>query len=130
MLDVEAITSSTLFQPTPLDIQAVHDEAFDVEAVTKKFFAEFTGRFAGLQVDLVQQTGDKRWAHDYALRFMSRLMFLYFVQRKGWLGEDAEFLNSFWREYRKSDQPRDTFFDKWLKVLFVEAFNNKFQLRA
>ena len=44
--------------------------------------------------------------------------------------KDAEFLNSFWREYRKSDQPSNTFFDEWLKVLFFEAFNNKFQLRA
>ncbi len=130
MLDVEKIASSTLFEPTPLNIQAEHDKAFDVEAVTKKFFAEFKDRFAGLQADLVAQTGDKVWAHDYALRFLSRLMFLYFVQRKGWLGENAEFVNSFWREYRKSDQPQDTFFDKWLKVLFFEAFNNKFQLRA
>jgi len=35
-----------LIGTTPLNIQAVHDEASDVEAVTKRFFDEFTGRFA------------------------------------------------------------------------------------
>ena len=127
---IEMLDVAKIAEPTPLEIQAVHDEAFDVEAVTTEFFKEFARRFDRLQTDLVAQTGDEAWAHDYALRFLSRLMFLYFVQRKGWLGEDAEFLKSFWSGYRKSGQPRDTFFDKWLKVLFFEAFNNKFQLRA
>jgi len=111
---------------SPLNIQARHDEAFDVEAVTKKFFDEFKAHFETLQNSLRSQTRDPAWAHEYALLFLSRVMFLYFVQRKEWLGEDTKFLATFWKAYQGSKQPPDSFFDRWLKVLFFEAFNDKF----
>ncbi len=125
-LDIESIESARLFEPTPLEIQIAHDQAFDVEAVTNKFFEEFKARFEALQRDLKNQTGDSSWAHEYALLFLSRVMFLYFVQRKRWLGNDTEFLRTFWEAYRKNGQPQDTFFSQWLSVLFFEAFNNRF----
>jgi hypothetical protein len=53
-------------------------------------------------------------------------MFLYFIQRKGWLGDNPQFLRHFWESYKRSEQPRDSFFSQWLRVLFFEAFNNKF----
>jgi len=135
LLDLASINPD-LFGLAPLAIQQRHDEAFDVEAVTKLFFEgdERTGQkgykhiFGDLQKDLAKQTKDKdnRWAHDYALQFLNRCMFLYFVQRKRWLGGDGDFLASFWQAYRTAGQPRDTFFERWLKVLFFEAFNNRF----
>lgn len=134
MLDVEAINPQG-----PLDIQKAHDEAFDVEAVTEKFYHgdERTGEkgykhiFDALQNDLLKQTrnADRRWAHDYALQFLNRSMFLYFVQRKNWLGEEAEFLRTFWQSYRKAGRPKDSFFADWLSVLFFEAFNQPFHAR-
>ncbi|MFQ5794384.1 MAG: Eco57I restriction-modification methylase domain-containing protein [Candidatus Bipolaricaulia bacterium] len=124
MLDVETIPS-----PSPLAIQQRHDEAFDVEAVTQKFFESYKQIFYRLQNHLHQQTGDAVWSHDYALNFLNRLMFLYFIQRKRWLGEDPEFIKSFWEAYHKSGQPQDTFFKDWVSVLFFEAFNNKFSLK-
>lgn len=134
MLDVEAVNPQG-----PLDIQKAHDEAFDVEAVTEKFYHgdERTGEkgykhiFAALQNDLLKQTrnADRRWAHDYALQFLNRSMFLYFVQRKNWLGEEAEFLRVFWQSYRKAGRPKDSFFADWLSVLFFEAFNQPFHAR-
>jgi len=111
---------------SPLSIQQVHDNAFDVEAVTKQFFDKYRIVFKDLQNNLKSQSKDKVWAHDYALQFLNRIMFLYFIQRKGWLGEDSEFLRSFWKSYQKTEQPEDTFFEQWLSVLFFEAFNNKF----
>jgi len=53
-------------------------------------------------------------------------MFLYFIQRKRWLGNNPEFVEDFWRGYQDAGQAQNTFFDKWLRVLFFEAFNNKF----
>lgn len=123
MLDV-AGTLGSLFGVSPLDIQKLHDEAFDVEAVTKQFFEGYKKLFKTIQDDLTEQTGDAVWAHDYALQFLNRLMFLYFVQRKRWLGDETEFLKVFWEAYQDSGQPRDTFFPDWLSVLFFEAFNN------
>jgi len=125
MLDVGTVPQ-TLLGLSPLDIQARHDEAFDVEAVTKQFFDQYQAVFRSLQADLQKQTRDAVWAHDYALQFLNRLMFLYFVQRKRWLGEDTEFLRAFWEAYQDSKQPKNSFFADWLSVLFFEAFNNRF----
>ena len=125
LLDLGAIGRDP-FGLSPLAIQERHDEAFDVEAVTKQFFGEYRIVFDFLQQDLSKQTKDKSWAHDYALQFLNRCMFLYFIQRKGWLGEDREFLNTFWESYRTVDQPPNSFVHKWMKVLFFEAFNRKF----
>ena len=101
-------------------------QAFDKERLSKLFFDQYKALFDILRKDLASQTDDLPWAHDFALQFLNRIMFLYFIQRKGWIGENTEFLAAFWREYRNSGQPSQTFFDKWLKVLFFEAFNGRF----
>ncbi|MBI3798725.1 MAG: Eco57I restriction-modification methylase domain-containing protein, partial [Deltaproteobacteria bacterium] len=125
MLDLESIHPD-LFGLPPLAVQQRCDEAFDVEAVTKQFFDEYKAVFGILQDDLARQTKDRTWAHDYALQFLNRCMFLYYVQRKRWLGEDTDFLQSFWESYKSADQEKDSFFDRWLNVLFFVAFNDKF----
>ena len=125
LLDLASINPD-LFGLAPLDIQKRHDDAFDVEAVTKQFYGEYEAVFRTFEKDLAKQTRNQRWAHDYALQFLNRCMFLYFVQRKRWLGDDTEFLRTFWEAYRGAGQPKDTFFERWLKVLFFEAFNNRF----
>lgn len=122
LLDLESITPD-LFGLSPLAIQQRCDEAFDVEAVTKQFFEEYKAVFNFLQGDLTRQTKDYSFAHDYALQFLNRCMFLYSIQRKGWLDEDREFLRLFWDSYQETPGPADSFVEKWLKVLFFEAFN-------
>jgi len=104
--------------------------AFDVEKVTKTFFNEYTELFNELQEILRKQTSDKEWAHDYALHFLNRVLFLYFIQKKRWLGNDPRFMKSLWDAYRESNAPKGTFYQNWLSVLFFEAFNNKYQNRA
>lgn len=126
MLDLSTL-SPTLFGLAPLDIQQRHDEAFNVEAVTDQFFQAYRQQFSGFQADLYLQTWDNGWAHDYALQFLNRLMFLYYVQRKRWLGDDPDFVSNFWQTYRQAGRPTDTFFSEWLSVLFFEAFNKQFQ---
>jgi len=112
---------------SPLAVKALHDAAFNVEAVTKAFFEEYKGVFNELWGYLEKQTDDRKWAHDYALLFLNRLMFLYFIQRKKWLGNDPEFLATFYKAYKQSGQPKNTFFEKWLSVMFFKAFNHKYQ---
>ena len=125
MLDLASI-SPDLEELSPLAIQDGHDKAFNVEAVTKQFFEDYQSVFHDLQDDLANQTADHRWAHDYALQFLNRCMFLYFIQRKRWLGEDTKFLRSFWESYQGQPNEVDSFVDCWLNVLFFEAFNRKF----
>ena len=144
MLDLASI-GPDLEGLSPLTIQQRHEAAFDVEAVTEEFFEDYKSIFHDLQDDLTGQTADRRWAHDYALQFLNRCMFLYFIQRKRWLGDDTEFLRSFWESYQvvlnlptgrdsrngtdsigATSEQADSFVDRWLNVLFFEAFNNKF----
>ena len=125
MLDLASI-GPDLEELSPLAIQDGHDKAFNVEAVTKQFFEDYKSVFQILQDDLADQTADRRWAHDYALQFLNRCMFLYFIQRKRWLGDNTKFLRSFWESYQATDEPADSFADRWLNVLFFEAFNRKF----
>ena len=107
-----------------VDVRTAIERAFDVEAVTREFYKGYETLFGHLESEFQVQSGDNVWAHDYALQLLNRVMFLYFIDRKGWL--ETEFLRRFWQAYRQSGEPADTFFDKWLKVLFFEAFNNRF----
>lgn len=101
--------------------------AFDVDRVSRAFYEGYRRVFDSLQAGLRKQTGDANWAHDYALQFLNRLVFLYFVQRKRWLGDDLRFVPKLWSRYKACAEPADSFFDRWLSVLFFEAFNNQFQ---
>lgn len=59
-------------------------QAFDVERVTKKFYDRFKlEHIAFLQlIEGVQEQADREW---YASLMLNRLMFVYFIQRKGFL---------------------------------------------
>jgi hypothetical protein len=69
---------------TLIDVTSRARTAFDVERVTKRFFDEFTKQhkaFLGF-IDGITDIADKEW---YASLMMNRLMFIYFMQRKGFL---------------------------------------------
>ncbi|MCX7598729.1 MAG: Eco57I restriction-modification methylase domain-containing protein, partial [Armatimonadetes bacterium] len=108
---------------SPAAIHELHDKAFNVEQVTEAFFQDFKDRFIALQDVLHAATEDFQWAHDYALRLLSRIMFVYFIQRKRWLGGDPHFMASYWKTYLDSrSRGEDRFLDDWLYPLFFEAF--------
>ncbi|MEO7018937.1 MAG: DNA methyltransferase [Ktedonobacteraceae bacterium] len=129
-LSILAADSAALAKISALTIQTVFDQAFDVEAVTRTFFRDYRMSFDILQKDLYKQTNDETWAHDYALQLLNRCMFLYFIQRKRWLGDDTEFLKTFWEAYSKGEieHEQDTFVSAWLNTLFFKAFNNKYSV--
>ena len=131
MIDLEDMGEpDTLFQSRELlialEIREGHEQAFNVKKVTEAFFEDYKRVFKKLQDELDEQKRDAKWIHDYAQQFLSRCLFLYFVQRKRWLGDDTEFLRTFWEAYQNESQPADTFVEKWLNVLFFQAFNNLF----
>ncbi|MFB3789259.1 MAG: Eco57I restriction-modification methylase domain-containing protein [bacterium] len=99
-------------------------QAFDKNQLTETFFIEYKELFEKLQDDLQKQTHDLKWAHDFSLQFLNRLMFIYFIQRKRWLGNDPDFIKSFWMAYQKT-KTKTEFVSDWLNVLFFEAFNNE-----
>ena len=128
MLDLEKIGKQDALWDsrellTALEIRNGHEEAFNVEAVTKVFFEHYKRVFKRFQTELKNQNSNAKWAHDYAQQFLSRCLFLYFIQRKRWIGNDTEFLRTFWETYQNESHDQDTFVEKWLNVLFFKVFN-------
>lgn len=101
-------------------------DALDVERITKKFFRAYEeqhGEFLRL-IRGIDDERDRRW---YASILLNRLMFVWFLQRKGFLDTapgvahgDYEYLLSRLSESKK--RGKDRFFAEFLKVLFFEAF--------
>ncbi len=122
-LSVENLSSEVSI----LELQERCDRAFDVEAVTNEFFENYKRIFSDVQDLLFEQHKDLEWAHDLSLQFLNRLMFIYFIQRKRWIGNDPDFISNFWNSYKQSQTDNNTFYRKWLSVLFFETFNGSFQ---
>lgn len=96
--------------------------AFSIEAVSEDFYKEFSPQFQML-ADHVQGTSDAAKRQDFALLFIIRIIFLGFVQKKGWLGDDPAFLDHFQKAYARCQQ-KDQFYTDWLAPLFFEALNS------
>src|SRR4051812_35434936 len=66
--------------------------ALDVEPVTKKFYAEFREKHLEF-IEHIHGIDDERERQWYASVLLNRLMFVYFLQRKGFLdGGDYHYL--------------------------------------
>ena len=105
--------------------------AFDIERVTKAFYRDFdTHRKAFLKfIDGIDEVADREW---YASVMLNRLMFVYFIQRKGFLDGDHAYLrnrlNRCQREHGKDKFY--TFYRYFLLRLFHEGFGKRRKDRA
>ena len=110
------------------DIRAELAAAFDVEAVTKRFFAEYKKVFDAA-MERVTGFGDDEDESDrknlFVQTLFNRLMFVYFISRKGWLefGEDKDYLNALWRSYESDNDETEGFYESRLKSLFFDGLN-------
>ena len=97
--------------------------ALDVEKTTKKFFKAYQEQHLALldQIEGIANDRDKRW---YASVLLNRLMFVWFLQKKGFLRkigfQPAEYLREALSKSERSGV--DQFFAVFLKALFFEAF--------
>ena len=109
-------------------IRAALEEAFDVGPVTREFFAEYKRIFdaAEASVSGFQDTDEGREERrSFVQTLFNRLMFVYFLQRKGWLTfkGDKDYLNVLWRDYQ-ADPDGANFFAQRLDPLFFAGLNN------
>jgi hypothetical protein len=67
--------------------------AFDVERVTKRFYDQFQKEHTVFLkfITGIPENGDHEW---YASVMLNRLMFVYFMQRKGFLDGDRDYLRN------------------------------------
>jgi adenine-specific DNA-methyltransferase len=106
MLDL-ATLSPDLFGLSPIAIQQRHDEAFDVEAVTREFFGRFARLFYRIRGEVAAIPDLEDDADDHTQMLLDRLLFLYFIQKKGWLAQDPDYLcNRFLDDH--AEQPEGT----------------------
>lgn len=107
-----------------LDIRGLHEEAFDVEAVTKRFFESYRSVFQRVEQD-IQGFSDTERRRLFAQRLFNRLMFIAFIQKKGWLAFDGhtDYLNALWHDYRRRAQPDSNFYLERLSLLFFTGLN-------
>lgn len=94
--------------------------ALDVERVTKKFYNEYQHQHIAF-VELIKGIGDEQDRKWYASVLLNRLMFIYFLQGKGFIdGGDHRYLQ------RKLEESRgrgaDRFYAEFLDKLFFEGF--------
>jgi len=113
-------------------------EAFSVEKLSKAFFDEYKKHydiFCDFMVSKpnIRQTifnGDEKGIRDFNKKLLGRIVFLYFIQKKGWLGVPVA---SKWGEgnfnfitdlFDKCKNP-DLFYSELLSKLFFDTLNSK-----
>jgi hypothetical protein len=76
---------------TLVDVTARARTAFDVERVTKRFYDQFKAEHKAFLdfISGIAEVADKEW---YASLMLNRLMFIYFIQRKGFLNGERDYL--------------------------------------
>ncbi len=125
----------TLSTEKQINFQALVN-AFSVEKLSKAFFDEYTLHYENFIEHLNSSNhkksvfkGDEKAIRDFTKKLLGRIVFLYFVQKKGWLGAksneykdgDLDFMMSFF----KHSGGKETFYSNYLTELFFNALNNE-----
>jgi Eco57I restriction-modification methylase len=109
-------------------------KAFDVERVTKKFYDRFKREHAAFLslIGGIEAQADREW---YASLMLNRLMFLYFIQRKGFLDTklsgrldgDPNYLSNRLRrvQQERGENQFHTFYRYFLLKLFHEGLSQR-----
>lgn len=114
------------------------EEAFSVEAVTKEFFTKYAELFGAIKAALENIVAKDKTIRDeftakgvntvdFAKKLMGQIVFLYFLQKKGWLGvaKDQDWgtgPHDFLRRLCKGEHGNyDNFFNDILEPLFYDT---------
>ena len=122
----------------PLSLQDFF-EVFSVEMLSKDFFREYKEIYEEFFAEIFKEEhnqalfkGNDKAVRDFVKRMMGRIVFLYFIQKKGWLavpkgknwGEgNHNYLYHLYQETPKEDWPY--FYEKRLVPLFFDTLTDK-----
>ena len=109
-------------------IRTALESAFDVEPVTRQFFAEYRRVFEraeGSVTGFAASDAGKDAKRRFVQTLFNRLMFVYFLSRKGWLrfNEDSDYLKALWQDYGTGLGDSNFYRDR-LRPLFFSGLNN------
>jgi len=107
-----------------LELQSLHDQAFDVEEVTRQFYRDYVDVFGAL-CDGIARRNPKREgeAEREAQQLLDRLLFLYFIQKKGWLDGQRDYLYHHFQAHYRAEPNGTDFYSDLLFPLFVALSN-------
>ena len=93
--------------------------ALDVEKVTKRFYERFRTELTafGNFIDGVTAQGDRDW---YASLMLNRMMFVYFVQKQGFLDDDRDYLRNRLKRVRNQGGGR---FQQFYRIFLLRLFH-------
>ena len=127
---MESLSFALEDKPTIIDIIGKVQAAFLInsEKITKDFYAGFKKEhhnFATFITGIDDNIADndnknKQW---YTSVMLNRLMFCYFIQKKGFLDGDVDYLRHK-LEWTRSREGEDRFFNKFYKGFLVNLFHN------
>lgn len=105
---------------TLTDVALRARQAFDVERVTKRFYDRFKTELDAFKKFLTGLPDDtqRSW---YASVTLNRLMFLYFIQKKGFLNGDPDYLRNLLRRCQQAGE--DRYYREYLCPLFFDALS-------
>ncbi len=108
--------------------QSTLEEVFSVEKVSKEFFAKYKKLYFSTLEELRSQIAlfsDEENLTLFTKKLLGRIVFLYFIQKKGWLGSQNEWGNGDRKFLSKQfmNFKGDNFYNEILKPLFFEALN-------
>ena len=122
-----------------LPVRTAIRDAFEVEPVTKRFFAEYDRIFKAAKeivtgFERERENGDtpeeRHKAADekrnlFVQTLFNRLMFVHFLSRKGWLtfNEDKNYLSAIWRDHKATAEEANFHRDR-LRPLFFDGLSN------
>lgn len=110
---------------TVMDVLARVRRSFNSDEVTRRFYKEFKEHHDSLagSIDGMASASDAGW---YASVLMNRVMFIYFLQRKGFLAGDLDYLRNRLTLVRNLSGSADpyAFYATFLRPLFHEALGS------
>jgi len=120
----------------PVEVYKLFQSAFNVERVTKKFFTEYREVFEKLSKEITKQNKHLKFTlfsregsvENFTKILLGRLMFLYFIQKRGWLNcfdgwgsGDKKFL---YNKFQEAKKDKKNYFKDYLEPLFFDTLNN------
>jgi len=96
-------------------------KALDIERVTKKFYREFSDQHLAF-LDLIEGIADDRQRRWYASILLNRLMFVYFLQKKGFVDHGKLDYLQAKLAHSQASFGKDRYYRAFLWPLFFEGF--------
>lgn len=126
--DLDVLEGLAVTAKNPDAIFAAQCAAFDVEKVTDRFYREYAALFRRVEMALRENNKGARAfyeaqeLHAFTQRLLGRMMFLFFIQKKGWLAGDVRFLVN---QYRLAAGEERNYYATVLESLFFETLNKR-----